>query len=96
MKKSYLEKLYFKKKTTESLKKNKKHRFFCGGLCKKACKKYLDSLDVNKTTDNKAFQRNIQPLFSETGTFANKITLEDNELNFCIQNATETLNVTEN
>ena len=32
MKRSYLEKLYFKKKTTESLKKYKKHRNFCSRL----------------------------------------------------------------
>ena len=55
MKGSYLEKLYFKKKTTESLKKYKKHRNFCSRLYKKERKNYFDTLDVNKITDNKAF-----------------------------------------
>ena len=63
MKRSYLEKLYLKKKTTESLKKYKKHKKFCSRLHKKERKKYFDTLDVNKIIDNKAFCKNIQPLF---------------------------------
>ena len=81
IKRSYLEKLYLKKKTTESLKKYKKHKNFCSKLYKKERKKYFDTLDVNKITDNKAFWKNIQPLFSEKRKFANKITLEDSEEN---------------
>ena len=79
MERSYLEKIYFKKATTESLKKYKKHKNFCSRLYKKERKKYFDTLDVNKITDNKAFWKNIQPLFSEKRKFANKITLEDSE-----------------
>ena len=69
----------------------------------------VQTLDVNKTTDNKAFRKNIQPLFSEKRKFANKITLEDSEKNILsddtlvseeldsfFQNATKTLNVNEN
>ena len=63
MKRSYLEKLYFKKKTTESLKTYKKHNNFCSRLYKKESKKYFDTFDVNNITDNKAFWKNIQPLF---------------------------------
>ena len=109
MKRSYLEKLYFKKKTTESLKKYKKHKNFCSRLYKKERKKYFDTLDVNKITDNKAFWKNIQPLFSEKRKFANKITLEDSEKNILsdetlvseeqkvfFENATKTLNINEN
>ena len=55
MKSSYLEKLYFKKNTTESLKKYKKHMNFCIRLYKKKRKNYFDILDVNKIADNKAF-----------------------------------------
>ena len=73
--------------------------------------KYFDTLDVNKITDNKAFWKNIQPLFSEKRKFTNKITLEDSEenilsddtlvsekLNNFFQNATKTrkLNINEN
>ena len=109
MKRSYLEKLYFKKKTTESLKNYKKHKSFSSKLHKKERKKYFDTLDINKITDNKTFWKNIQPLFSEKRKFANKITLEDSEknilsddilvseeLNNFFQNAIKTLNIIEN
>ena len=62
-KRSYLEKLYFKKKATESLKKYKKHLYylnFCNRLYKKERKKYSDALDLNKITDNKAFYAHIR------------------------------------
>ena len=63
MKRSCLEKFYFKKKATESLKKYKKHKNFCSRLYKKERKKYFDTLDVSKITNNKAFWKNIQPFF---------------------------------
>ena len=107
MKRSYLKKLYFRKKTTESLKKYKKQIFF-SRLYKKERKKYFDTLDANKITDNKAFWKNIQPLISEKRKFANKITLEDSEENILsddtlvseevnnfFQDATKTLNINE-
>ena len=43
MERSYLEKIYFKKATTESLKKYKKHKNFCGRLYQKERKKYFDT-----------------------------------------------------
>ena len=101
-------KIIFQKKTTESLKKYKKHKNFWSRLYKKERKKYFNTLDVNKTTDNKAFWKNIQLLFYENRKFVNKITLEDSEknilsedtlvseeLNNFFQNAT-TLNINEN
>ena len=63
------------------MKKCKKHKNFCSRLYKKERTKYFNTLDVNKITDNKAFWKNIQPLFSEKRKLANKITLEDNEEN---------------
>ena len=91
------------------MKKYKKHKNFCSRLYKKERKKYFDTLDVNKITDNKAFWKNIQPLFSEKRKFTNKITLEDSvenilsddtlvpeKLNNFFQNATKTLNINEN
>ena len=44
-------------------------------------KKYFDTLDVNKITDNKTFWENMQHLFPEKRKFVNKITLEDSEKN---------------
>ena len=63
------------------MKKYKKHKKFCSRLYKKERKKYFDTLDVNKITDNKAFLKNIQPVFSEKRKFANKVTHEDSEKN---------------
>ena len=63
MKRSYLEKLYLKKKITESLKNYKKHKNFCSRLYKKKRKKYFDTLDVNKITDNKAFWKKYPTFF---------------------------------
>ena len=73
-------------------------------------KKYFDTLDVNKITDNKTFWENMQPFFSEKRKFANKITLADSEENmtsndtlvseelnnFFFKNATKSLNINEN
>ena len=91
------------------MKKYKKHRNFCRILYKKGCKKYFDTLDVNNITDNKAFWKNIQPLFCEKRKFANKITLENSEqnilfddtlvseeLNNFFQNAANTTNINKN
>ena len=63
------------------MKKFKKHKTFYSRLFKKESKKYFDTLAVNKITDNKAFWKNIQLLFSEQRKFAKKITLEDSEEN---------------
>ena len=62
MKRSNLEKHYFNKKTTESLKKYKKHKNKCCGLYKKERKRYFDILHANKIIDKKDFLKNIQPL----------------------------------
>ena len=109
MKRLYLKKLYFKKKTTESQEKYKKHKNICSRLYKKVRKKYFDTLDVNKTVDNRAFWKNIHPLFPEKRKFAKKIILENSEeniisdvtlvskkLKFFFQNATKTLNINVN
>ena len=91
------------------MKKYIKHKNFWNRSYKKERKKYFDTSDVNKITDNKAFWKNIQPLFSENRKFENKIILEDSEenilsddtlvseeLNNIFQNATEILNLNEN
>ena len=72
-------------------------------------KKYFDTLDVNKITDNKTFWKNIQTLSSEKRKFAHKITHEDREeniisddtlvsveLNNCFENLTKTIKINEN
>ena len=65
------------------MEKYQKHKKFCSRLYKKERKKYFDTLDVNKITDNKAFWKNIQPLFSEKRKFEKRTvkTHEDSEKN---------------
>ena len=109
MKRSYLEKVYFKKKTPDSLKKIKKQKNYCSRLYKKERKKYFESLDPRRISDNKSFWKNIQPFFSEKRKISNKITLVENkenavfddhlvseELNKFFENATRGLEINEN
>ena len=104
MKRSYLENLYFKKRTPESMKKYQKQKNFCMKLYKKERRKYFESLDPSKIVDNKTFWKNTHPLFSAKRKIANKVTLvskenkiisEDSlvseEINFFFQNATKIL-----
>ena len=108
MERSYLENLYFKKRTPESMKKYQKQKNFCMKLYKKERRKYFESLDPSKIVDNKTFWKNVQPL-SEKWKIANKVTLvgkedkiisEDSlvseELNFFFQNATKNLDINKN
>ena len=75
MKRSYLDNLYFKKRTPESIKKHKKQKNFCSKLYKKEWRKYFESVDPSKIVDNKTSWKNIQPVFSEKQKIANKFTL---------------------
>ena len=109
MKRSCLEKVYFKKKTPDSLKKFKKQKNYCRKLYKKEREKYFESLDPRKISDNKSFWKNIQPFFSDKRKISNKITLVDNkedttfddhlvpeELSNFFENATRSLEINEN
>ena len=109
MRRSYLEKLYFKKRTPSSLKKYKKQKNYCSKLYKKGRKAYFDKINPKKVPDNKSFWKNIQPLFSENRKIRNKIALVDEneniiseehlsyeELNNFFQNATKSLQINEN
>ena len=58
MKRSYLEKVYFKKKTPDSLIKFKKQKNYCSRLYKRERKKYFERI-----SDNKSFGK-IYNLFS--------------------------------
>ena len=106
MKRSYLEILSSKTRQMNLWKSIRNTRIFVVDYMGRNAKKYFDTLDVNKITDNKAFWKNIKHLFSEKRKFANKITPEDSEenilsddalvseeLNSFFQNATKTLNM---
>ena len=79
MKRSYLENLYFKKRTPESIKKYKKQKNFCNNFYKKEQRRYFESLDPSRIVDNKTFWKNIQPLFAEKQKIINEVTLADKE-----------------
>ena len=81
MKRSYLLKIYFKKKTPDSLKNFKKQNNYCSRLYKKERKEYLESLDPRRISDNKSFSKKIQPFLSEKRKISNKITLAGNKAN---------------
>ena len=109
MKRSQLEKIYFKKRTQESFKKYKKQKNYCSRLYKRERKSFFESIDSSKITDNKTFWKNIQPFFSEKRKIVNKITLVNenenilsndkvvaDEINSFFKNATKNLGITEN
>ena len=88
-KRSYLKKVYFKKKTPDSLKKIKKQKNYCSRLYKKEWKKYFQSLDQRRISGNKSFWKNIQPFFFDDH-------LVSEELNKFFENATRDLEINEN
>ena len=102
-----MKKVYFKKKTSDSLIKFKKQKNNWSRLYKKERKKYFESLNPRRISDNKGFWKNIQPFFSEKSKISNKITLskentifEDHlgseELNKFFENASRGLEINEN
>ena len=109
MKRSQLEKIYFKKRTQESFKKYKKQKNYCSRLYKRERKSFFESIDSSKITYNKTFWKNIQSFFSEKRKTVNKITFvnenEDilsndkvvaDEINSFFKNATKNLGINEN
>ena len=79
MKISYLEKVYFKKQTTQSLERYKKQKNYCSRLYKKERKNFLISLNTLFVNDNKLFWKTVQPFFSNKGSFRNQIKLVQND-----------------
>ena len=79
MKRSYLEKVYFKKQTTQSLEKYKKQKNYCSRLYQKESKNFFISLNTSFVNDNKLFSKAVKPFFSNKGSFGNKIKLVEND-----------------
>ena len=77
MKRSYFEKLYFKRRTPSSLKKYNKQKNYGSKLYKKERKAYFDKINPKEVSDNKSFWKNIKLLFSENRKIRNKIALID-------------------
>ena len=78
MRRSTLKTKYLKTKTDENLKAFKKQKNFTNRLAKKERVKYFANLDLNKYTDNIKFWYTVKPMFSNSGSGRNKITLIEN------------------
>ena len=108
MRRSYLEKVYFKNRTENSLRAFKKQKNFCSRLYKKERKKFFNSLNPSFVKDNKLFWKTVKPFFSNKGDRGSNIQLvKDNELlqddqkiadelNTFFKNAVSNLNINEN
>ena len=60
MKRTQLQRRYFKSRSSESFNAYKHQRNFCSRLYKRGKKKYLNNLDLNKITDNKVFWKTVK------------------------------------
>ena len=108
MRRSKLEKIYFKKQTNESLKAYKKQKNYCSKLYKKERKKFFDNLNKSFVSDNKTFWKVIKPFFINKSTFGRNIKLVEKgeilkddaeiaeELDLFFSNAIKSLNIAEN
>ena len=56
---------FFKEKTVENRKNYNKHRNYCVTLLRKAKKKYYDSRDEKRSTDNITFWKTVKPFLSD-------------------------------
>ena len=65
MRRSHLEKKYFKKRTDLSLRAYKKQRNYCSGLYDKERKRVFNWLNPSFDTDNKLFWKTVKPFFPD-------------------------------
>ena len=75
MRRSKLEKIYFKKQTNESLKAYQKQKNYCSKLYKKERKHFFDNLNTSVASNNKTFWKVIKPFFTNKSTFGRNIKL---------------------
>ena len=64
MRRSHLEKVYYKNKSEKSFKAYKKQKNFCSRLYKNERKRFFNNLNPSFVTDNKLFWKTIKPFFS--------------------------------
>ena len=64
MKRSYLENLYFKRRTDHSLRNYKKQKNYCSRLYKKERKNCFNKLNTSFVSNNKLFWKTVKPFFS--------------------------------
>ena len=108
MRRSYLENVYFKKRTNKFLRAYKKQNNYCSRLYKKERKNFFNKLNPSFVNDNKLFWKTIKPFFSNKGSSGSNIKLVEKdeilqddkkiaeELNTFFKNAVSTLDINEN
>ena len=79
MKRSYLEHVYFKKLTDQSLRNYKKQKNYCSRLYKKERKIFLKKLNTSFVSDNKLFWKTVKPFFSNKGNHRGNIKLVEGD-----------------
>ena len=108
MMRSYLENLYFKRRTDHSLRNYKNQKNYCSRLYKKVRKNFFNKLDISFVPDNKLFWKTVKPFFSNNGSHRGNIKLVEGdkllqddsevaeELNNFFKEAVSTVDVNEN
>ena len=108
MKRSYLENLYFKRRTDHSFRNYKRLKNYCSRLYKKERKNFFNKLNTSFVSDNKLFWKTVKPFFSNNGSHRGNIKLAEGdkllqddsevaeELNNFFKEAVSTLDVNEN
>ena len=104
----YLEKLYFKNRTENSLKTYERQKSYCSRLYKRERKKFFNNFNQSFVKDNKIFWKSIKPFFSDKGNLRSQTKLIKNDeliqnddkvaetLNTFFKNAVATLDINEN
>ena len=79
MKRSYLENLYFKRRTDHSLRNYKKQKNYCSRLYKKERKNFFNKLNTSFVSDNNLFFKTVKPFFSNNGSHRGNIKLVEGD-----------------
>ena len=78
MRRSYLENLYFKRRTDHSLRNYKKQKNYCNRLQKRE-KNVFNKLNTSLVSDNKLFWKTVKPFFSNNGSHRGNIKLVEGD-----------------
>ena len=79
MRRSHLEKVYYKNKSEKSFKAYEKQKYFCSRPYKKERKRFFNILDPCFVPDNKLFWKTIKPFFSNKGSYGSQIKLVEKD-----------------
>ena len=79
MGRSYLENVYFKKRTGKSLREYKKQKNYCSRLYKKELKKFFNNLNPSFRNDNNLFWKTIKPFYSNKGSSGSNMKLVEKD-----------------